>query len=224
MATINCTDWYCKEGQSVRKASKRQAILHAAYGLFRARGFEKTSMAEIRAAVGGSKATIYSYFASKEELFVECVMSHMDDYMAGTLRHLEASPADAEAALLSFGASALKVICSPDHLEFRRLVIAEAARGGTGQRLFDKISSFKTRVSKFLSTCMATGIVRPDDPRLAAHHFAALLEAEILEPLLLRARENVPSYDEIRRAAKRAVDAFIRAYAPAAREMRLESA
>lgn len=51
--------------------AKRDAILDVAAGLFREVGFERASMAEISARVGGSKATLYSYFDSKEALFFE---------------------------------------------------------------------------------------------------------------------------------------------------------
>ena len=43
-----------------------------------------------------------------------------------------------------------------------------------------------------MSACMASGTLRRDDPVLAADHLGALLEAEILEPLLLRVREGIP--------------------------------
>jgi hypothetical protein len=43
-----------------------------------------------------------------------------------------------------------------------------------------------------------------------------LLEAEILEPLLLHVREAAPDEEETALAARRAVAAFLRAYAPAA--------
>ena len=69
---------------------KRQAILDTAYRLFRTQGFDKTSVSEITAEVGGSKATIYSHFPSKEELFVECMLAAAENYMAGTLKHLDA--------------------------------------------------------------------------------------------------------------------------------------
>ena len=48
-----------------KRDTKRQAILDTAYRLFRAQGFDKTSVSEITAQVGGSKATIYSHFPSK---------------------------------------------------------------------------------------------------------------------------------------------------------------
>ena len=198
---------------------KRQAILETAYRLFRAQGFDRTSVSEITAEVGGSKATIYSHFPSKEELFVECMMSAAEDYIAGTLRHLEASSADPAIALFDFGKSFLRFICSPEQLEVRRLMIAEAARSGTGRLFFDKIAALRTHISAFMSGCMASGTLRRDDPALAADHLGALLEAEILEPLLLHVRGS-PGEREIVLAAKRAVAAFLRAYAPAGRQLK----
>lgn len=201
--------------QVKKSDSKRQAILATAYRLFRGQGFEKTSIAEIRAEVGGSKATIYSHFTSKEALFVECVLAAAENYMEGTLRHLDASRADPGVALRDFGTSFLNFICSPEQLEVRRLMIAEAARSGTGKLFFDKITTLRAHVSAFLSACMASGTLRSDDPDLAADHLGALLEAEILEPLLLRVRRDSPAREEIALAVRRGVTAFLRAYAPA---------
>jgi AcrR family transcriptional regulator len=200
--------------------SKRQAILDTAFRLFRAQGFDKTSVSEITTGVGGSKATIYSHFPSKEELFVECMMAAAENYMAETLKHLDASSADPAVALFDFGRSFLNFICSAEQLEVRRLMIAEAARSGTGRRFFAKITALRTHVSAFMSACMASGTLRRDDPALAADHLGALLEAEILEPLLLHVREGSPGEREIVLAAKRAVAAFLRAYAPAGRQMK----
>jgi AcrR family transcriptional regulator len=209
--------------------TKRQAILDTAYRLFRTQGFERTSVAEITATVGGSKATIYSHFPSKEELFVECMMAAAENYMAGTLKHLDSaaaganrggSSADAAVTLFEFGRSFLTFICSPEQLEVRRLMIAEAARSRTGKLFFDKISVLRSHVAAFMSGCMASGTLRRDDPLLAADHLGALLEAEILEPLLLQVREGSPGEQEIELAAKHAVAAFLRAYAPAHRRLK----
>jgi AcrR family transcriptional regulator len=197
---------------------KRQTILETAYRLFRAQGFDKTSMAEITAQVGGSKATVYSHFSSKEELFVECMMAALENYMPGSLRHLDAR-GDVRAALLKFGRSVLNFICSPEQLEVRRLIIAEAARSGTGKLFFDKITALRAQLSAFLAACMARGQLRRADPNLAAEQLGAMLEAEMLEPLLLQVREGTPDERETARAAKRAVDAFLAAYAPASPPM-----
>jgi AcrR family transcriptional regulator len=196
--------------------SKRQAILENAYRLFRTQGFDGTSMADITFQVGGSKATLYSHFPSKEELFVECMMAALQNYMSDTLKHLDASRSDPQAALRNFGTSVLNFICSPEQVEVRRLMIAEAARSGTGKLFFDKITALRAQISSFLAACMASGLLRRDDPDLAADHLGALLEAEVLEPLLLHVRETAPDEEETALAARRAVAAFLRAYAPTA--------
>jgi AcrR family transcriptional regulator len=201
--------------------SKRQAILENAYRLFRAQGFNGTSMADITSQVGGSKATLYSHFPSKEELFVECMMAALENYMSDTLKHLDASRSDPQAALRNFGTSVLNFICSPEQVEVRRLMIAEAARSGTGKLFFDKITALRSQISSFLAACMASGLLRRDDPDLAADHLGALLEAEILEPLLLHVREAAPDEEETALAARRAVAAFLRAYSPPAPSMRV---
>jgi AcrR family transcriptional regulator len=193
---------------------KRQAILQNAYRLFRAQGFDGTSMADITSEVGGSKATLYSHFPSKEELFVECMMAALENYMSDTLKYLDASHGDPEAALRNFGSSVLNFICSPEQVEVRRLMIAEAARSGTGKLFFDKLAALRAQISSFLDACMASGLLRLDDPDLAADHFGALLEAEVLEPLLLNVREGAPDEEETALAARRAIAAFLRAYAP----------
>jgi AcrR family transcriptional regulator len=195
--------------------SKRQAILESAYRLFRAQGFDGTSMADITSQVGGSKATLYSHFPSKDELFVECMMAALQNYMSDTLKHLDASRSDPQAALRNFGTSVLNFICSSEQVEVRRLMIAEAARSGTGKLFFDKISALRAQISSFLAACMASGLLRRDDPYLAADHLGALLEAEVLEPLLLHVRDAAPDEEETAAAARRAVAAFLRAYAPA---------
>jgi len=210
-----CTVQLWESDMNVRKSDiKRQAIVETAYRLFRAQGFDKTSMAEITAQVGGSKATVYSHFSSKEELFVECMMAALENYMPGSLKHLDASRPDLRTSLLNFGSSVLDFICSPEQLEVRRLMIAEAARSGTGKLFFDKITALRAQLSVFLGDCMARGKLRPADPDLAAEQLGAMLEAEMLEPLLLQVRDGSPDRHETARAARRAVDAFMRAYAP----------
>ena len=198
--------------------AKRQAILDTASRLFRTRGFDGTSVSEITAQVGGSKATIYSHFPSKEVLFVECMTAAVDDYLteivAQSAAQLDATGTDLDAVLRHYGTGYLTVICSPDTVAARRLMIAEATRSGIGRLFFAKIAAMREHIVAFLSQLMAIGALRAEDPRLAAEHLRAMLEAELLEPLLLRARDDSPNDKEIALAAERAVSVFLRAYAP----------
>jgi AcrR family transcriptional regulator len=175
-------------------------------------------VSEITAQVGGSKATIYSHFPSKEVLFVECMTAAVDDYLteivAQSAAQLDANGTDLDAVLRHYGTGYLTVICSPDTVAARRLMIAEATRSGIGRLFFAKIAAMREHIVAFLSQLMAIGALRAEDPRLAAEHLRAMLEAELLEPLLLRARDDSPNDKEIALAAERAVSVFLRAYAP----------
>jgi AcrR family transcriptional regulator len=59
----------------VRTEARREAIVEAAALLFQEVGYERASMNELTKRLGGSKATLYGYFPSKESLFVEVVRS-----------------------------------------------------------------------------------------------------------------------------------------------------
>jgi AcrR family transcriptional regulator len=63
-------------------AEKRERIRNRAAELFAARGFEATSAADIAAEGGFSKALIYHYFASKEEILQDLLEAHMDRLLA----------------------------------------------------------------------------------------------------------------------------------------------
>ena len=203
------------EGGGVRKRSnkKRQSILDAAYNLFSEKGFERTSMSDICARVGGSKATIYSYFDSKEELFVECMLSLAENYLEGVLSELQSSASDFLSVMQAFGESFLRLVCTPQMVSARRLMIAEADRAGIGNLFYEKLMHIRQEVASFLSTAMAQGKLCDDDAELAAGQLIALLEAELLDPLLLCADIGHPVEQGITFAAGRAVETFLKAYA-----------
>jgi AcrR family transcriptional regulator len=59
-----------------QKARRRQAILEAAHGLFRERGFDSASMEQIAQRAEVSPGTIYNYFDSKGALLVRIAEHH----------------------------------------------------------------------------------------------------------------------------------------------------
>lgn len=201
-----------------KRDAKRQTILDTASRLFRTQGFDGTSVSQITAEVGGSKATIYSHFPSKEVLFVECMTAAVDDYLgeivAQSAAQLNAYGTNPDAVLRHYGTGYLKVMCSPDTVAARRLLIAEAARAGIGKLISARIAAMRAHVVSFLSQLMAAGALRADDPQLASEHLRAVLEAELIEPLLLQARDDSPSDSELALATDRAVSFFLKAYAP----------
>jgi AcrR family transcriptional regulator len=200
-----------------KSEAKRQAILETAYRLFREQGFEKTSMSEITAQVGGSKGTLYSHFSSKEGLFAECLTEAIEQFVSGPLASLDKQQGDMEPTLRHFGVNFLQCVCSSDMIDVQRLLFAESARLGMGPLSFSRIIVLRDHVAAYLGECMEAGKLRREDPVVAANHLRGLLESEVLEPLLLNAIGNLPDEAGRTQAAQRAVSVFLRAYAPDAR-------
>ena len=65
-----------------KKAETRQAITVAAVALFSSKGYEKTSIEDIARTAGIGKATIYTYFSTKDEIFLAYCDDELEDSFA----------------------------------------------------------------------------------------------------------------------------------------------
>ena len=200
-----------------KSEARRQAILDAAAQVFQRAGYERTSMDDIRAEVGCSKATLYSYFASKEELFYEVVTEAAESEFQLTLGALDPiSVEDIRPALQQFGERMLTLIYSPQVQAVRRLVTAEAGRSDLGKRCYELgPARSEAVVAAFLQDAMDEGKLRPADPRRAALHLHGLLEAEWLNRFLFRQVDHL-SRKQIADTVRRSIAVFMAAYQPSA--------
>lgn len=196
--------------------TRRQAILEAAAEVFKDMGFERTTMAAICERLGYSKATLYNYFGSKEELFSAVVFDATEAEFEATLEALDGSLADMTQALEKFGRGLLKLLYSPQVQAVRRMVVSEAGRSDLGRRCYElgPVRS-EAATAAFLQHAMDAGRLRQADARIAALHLRGLLEAEWLDRFLFQTLEPI-SADEIDATVKRAVAAFMAAYGPTA--------
>ena len=83
---------------AARAAGRREAILDAALRLFADRGYDATTVAEIRELAGASTGSMYHHFASKEDVAAALRVEVLADYQARMLGEL-ARHADAEAGV-----------------------------------------------------------------------------------------------------------------------------
>ena len=118
--------------------AKRQAILKAASEVFREMGFERASMSDIRARIGGSKATLYNYFPSKEKLFFEVMHQAKTHELEEIVGGLNPEADDFKQELLRFGQKFLTVLYSPEAIAIRHLTIAESRRSDIGKLSFEQ--------------------------------------------------------------------------------------
>lgn len=64
----------------MEKGNTKQEILEAALDLFSTQGFEATSVSQIADAVGIRKASLYSHFASKQEILESLMTQVLEQY------------------------------------------------------------------------------------------------------------------------------------------------
>ena len=193
----------------VKTNSRRQSIIDAALEVFKEVGYERASMADISARVGGSKATLYNYFKSKEELFATAMLEAVEAQGLQLLALLDREDVDVAAVLRNFGSAFMRFVTSAKVLSTIRVAIAEAANSSLGPLLYTRgPQRVWQEMAIRLAGMMEAGALRKCDPEIAALHLKGLLEAGYLEPALYGAS---PRFDEDA-GAHWAVDVFLRAY------------
>lgn len=195
----------------VKSEARRQAIVDAAANLFGKLGFEQVSMSAIAEQVGGSKKTLYSYFPSKEELFLEVMYQSANRHMQDI--HAVMDPdKDMRVVLQHFGERLLSVLCTTRMVAMLRVVYSVAGRFEVSHQFYERGPLAGVQlIADYLEDCHARGYVACASPTVAAQHFMALLKAEVMEPLLAGACQptELPALSPV---VERAVTVFLRAY------------
>ena len=106
---------------------RRAAMLEIARAAFLREGYAAASMSEIAAKVGGSKATLYSYFPSKKDLFVAVIEEEVQ-LMLTPLFEMDETQGDFRTVLEQFARRFLDLLLAEDTVAFYRLIVAESAR------------------------------------------------------------------------------------------------
>ncbi len=197
----------------MRKKSeeRRQAILDVAAEVFNEMGVDRASMAEISTRLGGSKATLYSYFSSKEEIFLE-VMRHQAGMQFDSLFALLNDDSDTRATLKLFGTKYLQLVLSPEIIAVRRLMYYHAERSQLGCLYYEKGPKRGwTAIADFMTRAIAKGDLREADPMLVAAQFRALAEAEWTEGRILGVIATMPQA-KVKESMERTLEAFFAIY------------
>ena len=205
-------------GDERRSARKRRAILDAAATTFLRNGYLGTSMDEIAALASVSKQTVYKHFADKESLFSEIVTSTVDeasDRVHSALLEL-AESGDLERHLRELARRQLGLVMQPQILRLRRLVIGEAGRFPELGRNFYERGPRRTiaGLATLFEGLAARGLLRLEDPRLAAEHFNWLIMSMPLNKAMLLGEDEPPAAADLDRYAEAGVSVFLAAYGP----------
>lgn len=165
-----------------KKRLTRDALSAAAIELFLERGFDAVSVAEIAAAAGVSKPTLFSYFASKEDL----VLHRIADHEGEQARVVAGRPAGMAplAALEAFALAGIEardpVTGLNDHpavLAFHGMVFATPSLAG-------RLAHYTGRDEELLADALAAAVPGVPAPR------PALAAGQIVTVRRVLAREN----------------------------------
>ena len=195
----------------IKTVTRRNAIIEAAIRVFLEHGFEKTTMSDIADELGGSKATLYGYFSSKEELFLEAMSTLGEAHFSAAFAELSTG-GNIRDMLHRFGISMLRITTSADALAMFRLMTAASARPKIGRSMYAQgMQKGEAAIELLLKAAMDEGQLRQCDPQVAGDHLRALLEAEFHARRIFSVIE-VPSRQKIADAVDRALDVFLAAY------------
>jgi AcrR family transcriptional regulator len=197
----------------VRTEARREAIVREAAQLFMEMGFERATMGELSNRLGGSKATLYGYFRSKEELFAAVVEglgeAHLAEALAD-LAHLQV--VGLETGLARFAEKMLSLMLREDALSLYRMVIGEAGRSSIGET-FMALGPRRAveALAAAFGSAMERGDMVPGPQELLATQFVALVKAETEFRMYHRKPQRL-SRKEIATLAQRAVSMFLGGY------------
>ncbi len=195
------------------KQAKTEKILDAALQTFLESGYGAASVDVITTRAGVSKATVYTRFPSKQDLFAAVIERECKD-CAERMTLAEVSPApDLALALHRIADTLLDIILLPQNLAIQRLVIAEWPRFPELGRVFYESGPLGTldNLATFLQRESERGQLCIHDATAAAQHFISLLRGDIQIRALLGVGDL--SKAARKRVADHAATAFMRLYA-----------
>lgn len=200
-----------------RGEQRRLALLEIAREVFLERGYEGASIEEIMRRVGGSKASLYSYFGSKEGLFFEIMIAQTEAFM-NELRVPETADDDLEKTLRRIGTTFLKVMLDDQRRSMFRIMIAEASRlpADMIQRFYDNgPHRGRKALSHYLGLQKEAGRLRFGDAQRAANQFFELIKGQPHSRILLGLTPFAAG-SRLDQHVDSAVDLFLHGYAPRA--------
>ena len=192
---------------------RRAQLLDVAADVFLELGYEAASTAEIAARAHASKRAFYSYFRSKEDLFL-AVIDYRTSRIADRVSVLFQTDQPIRPLLSRVAKELLRVLLSDDHVALIRLVYTQAPQ-------FPKAAQFLTErgpdrgvanLAKHIKKQMRSGTLIESDSLLAAQQFAGLLVGDLVHRAMLGL--TVPRSEKALDArAEAAADAFLKIYA-----------
>ena len=201
-------------------AARREQIVAAAERMFLKQGFAKTSVNAIVREAGGSLATLYAEFGTKEALFESVLIQRASRFFPDTRPDAPASGREAVKELRALATQMLRRMLSADGLAVYRICVYEAPRfpGLRKAMLEAGMPGLIEGTARYIADLAVNNAMCVGDPHLAASHFIALVQGQLVFKAACGAKVDARTRD---RHIEEAVRAFLKLY-PACRGKREE--
>lgn len=146
------------------KQQRRGAIVEIATRAFLDRGYPATSMSAIADELGGSKATLWSHFNSKEELFA-AVIDQLVARFSCDLESILSEETYSLEGLRRYCRQFLAKLMHDEAIQLFRLIMADGARFPEIKTVFHDRAP--ARIQRLASRYLATRFSADDSARLA---------------------------------------------------------
>lgn len=163
-------------------AARREQILATAERMFLEQGYAKTSVNAIVREAGGSLATLYAEFGTKEALFESVLSQRARRFFPGAKARQNAGSRDAAAELRTLATHMLRQMLSDDALAVYRICVHEAPHFPELRTaiLESGMPGLLQGTAQHISHLAALHAMRIDDADLAASQFVALVQGQLL--------------------------------------------
>ena len=151
--------------REVRRLERRDRIVGAARRHFLDEGYAATSMSQLHRALGGSKATLWSYFASKEDLFAAVIEDITGEFRQELEETLSADE-DLERTLIRFNTSFIQKTVQPELIATWRLIVGESGRFPEIGQIFHEraVMQVERALSDYLAGEIEAGRLQGETP------------------------------------------------------------
>jgi AcrR family transcriptional regulator len=171
-----------------REFDRGQALQKAMY-LFWSRGYEATSMADLRAALGITQASLYAAFGGKEQLFREAVDLYRQTAGLGTTRAL-ATGTSAREAIHAMLQAAVDAFSAPGAPGGCLLILGATNCAIENKAVQDYLLSIRSQISQSILERLKQGQHKGDVPKAAPVVALAAYYSTVLHGLALQSRDG----------------------------------
>ena len=195
-----------------RRRVKREQIVEGARKAFLVGGYDGTSTDEVASSADVSKATVYSHFRSKQEIFLAVLEAECERQVDAAVDIL-CDTDGAEEILIQLACNVITLLTTPHVLDMYRVAVSGSRRFPEfGRTFYFAGPELGMRsLSRCLDRLRHRDLLAFDDAEVAARQFGQLCKSDQFYRTLFLIEKSI-SANEVQEQAREVAKTFFRAF------------